>query len=109
MGSIGQPGSASLGKAAKPAKVVFHDIAGLKIVEPGYREFSVKPVLGAGIEWARTSHQSPFGLISVEWKLSIDGFQLELLVPHGSTAHVTLPNGNVQTLGAGEHTLACSL
>lgn len=31
MGSIGQPGSASLGKAAKPAKVVFHDIAGLKI------------------------------------------------------------------------------
>ena len=84
-------------------------IAGLKIVEPGYREFQVKPVLGGGIEWARTSHQSPFGLISVEWKLSIDGFQLELLVPQGTKAHVTLPNGTAETLGAGEHTLACSL
>jgi alpha-L-rhamnosidase len=103
--------SESLNHYSKGAVIDFlHQyIAGLKIVEPGYREFSVKPVLGAGIEWARTSHQSPFGLISVEWKLSIDGFQLELLVPHGSTAHVTLPNGNVQTLGAGEHTLACSL
>jgi alpha-L-rhamnosidase len=84
-------------------------IAGLKIVEPGYREFQVKPVLGGGIEWARTSHQSPFGLISVVWKLSIDGFQLELLVPQGTKAHVTLPNGTAETLGAGEHTLACSL
>jgi alpha-L-rhamnosidase len=84
-------------------------ISGLKIVEPGYREFGVKPVLGAGIEWARTSHQSPFGLISVEWKLSIDGFQIELLVPQGTKAHLTLPNGIAQTLGAGEHTLAYSL
>jgi alpha-L-rhamnosidase len=103
--------SESLNHYSKGAVIDFlHQyIAGLKIVEPGYREFSVKPVLGAGIEWARTSHQSPFGFISVEWKLSIDGFQLELLVPQGTTAHVTLPNGNVQTLGAGEHTLACSL
>ena len=84
-------------------------VSGLKIVEPGYREFSVKPVLGGGVEWARTSHQSPFGLISVEWKVSIDGFQLELLVPQGTKAHVTMPNGTAQTLSAGEHTLACTL
>lgn len=103
--------SESLNHYSKGAVIDFlHQyLAGLKIVEPGYREFSVKPTLGSELKWVRTSHESPFGLISVEWNIDATDFTLQLEVPEGTLANVTLPNGEVLTLKAGEHSLGCAL
>ena len=84
-------------------------VAGLKLLEPGYRSFSVKPVLGGGLTWARTSHKSPMGLICVDWNIDVGDFNLEVEVPAGAVAHVTLPNGEFTQLGEGVHSLVCKL
>ena len=84
-------------------------VAGLKLLEPGYRSFSVKPVLGGGLTWARTSHKSPLGLICVDWNIDVGDFNLEVEVPAGAVAHVTLPNGDFTQLGEGVHSLVCKL
>lgn len=83
--------------------------AGLKALEPAYRRFAVAPMPVAGLEWIELSLQTPNGLIEVEWRQMDGTFTLEVLVPAGTEAEVTLPNGSSQILAAGEHTLSCAL
>ena len=80
-------------------------VAGLRLVEPGYRRFRVQPVPGGGITSAGTTHESPFGLIEVAWAIEADKGTVSLTVPEGTAADVVLPDGAVQKVGAGQHTL----
>lgn len=77
--------------------------AGLKVLEPGYRRFSVAPVPTAEVEWVELSLDSAAGLIEVEWRQRAGVFTLEVVVPAGAEAEITLPNGFATTVGAGEH------
>lgn len=83
--------------------------AGLKALEPAYRRFTVAPMPVAGLDWIELSLQTPNGLIEVEWRQKEGSFTLEVLVPAGTEAEVTLPNGSSQILAAGEHTLSCAI
>jgi alpha-L-rhamnosidase len=81
-------------------------VAGLQVVEPGYRRFRVAPRPGAGVSWVRTHHDSPHGRIEVAWKLDGDVGSLEVTVPEGTTAEVVLPGLAPESLEPGSHTLA---
>ena len=84
---------ASLNHYSKGAVASFlhRYVAGLRPAGPGYRIFEVRPRPGGGITSATTRHISPFGPIEVSWQLRGVSLELDVQVPPGSTASVTLP------------------
>ena len=100
--SDGRP-HASLNHFSKGTVVGFlHEyVAGLQIVEPGYRRFRVAPVPGGGITWARADHESPFGRIEVSWTLRGAQGSIRVTVPAGTEAELVLPDGSRHELEAG--------
>jgi len=84
---------ASLNHYSKGAVASFlhRYVAGLRPAEPGYRRFEVRPRPGGGITSATARHISPFGPLEVSWWLEGPSMELEVLVPPGTTATVTLP------------------
>jgi alpha-L-rhamnosidase len=96
---------ASLNHYSKGAVATFlhRYVAGLRPAEPGYRAFEVRPRPGGGITWATARHISPFGPIEVTWRLDGRSMELDLLVPPGTTATVTLPGQAPRPAGPGRH------
>ncbi|MDR2377911.1 MAG: glycoside hydrolase family 78 protein [Bifidobacteriaceae bacterium] len=83
-------------------------IGGLAPGEPGYRLARIAPQPGGGINWAKTAHISPYGRIEVAWELDGDWFRLDLTVPPGSRASVSLPGQTGGVLvGSGSHHFSC--
>jgi alpha-L-rhamnosidase len=71
-------------------------------------DWVIEPKVGAGLTWAKASHQTLAGPIASHWKLSngdisTGAFELEVTVPVGATAKVVLPNGQVHLVGGGTH------
>lgn len=95
----------SLNHYAKGAVASFlhRYVAGLRLGEPAYRHFRVRPHPGGGITWAEAAHESPYGRIEVRWDLNAE-FVLKLTVPPGCTAEAILPDGTAHRLGPGRHT-----
>ncbi|MBQ9643844.1 MAG: family 78 glycoside hydrolase catalytic domain, partial [Lachnospiraceae bacterium] len=42
-------------------------LAGLRILEPGYKRFEIRPHFMQGIEWVKLGYDSSYGPIRVEW------------------------------------------
>jgi alpha-L-rhamnosidase len=101
----------SLNHYSKGAVISFlHQyVAGLRLVEPGYRRFRVEPRPGGGIDWAEGRHESPHGVIEVRWERDGDRFELTVTVPPGTAADAILPDAAPHTLGPGTHTIECAL
>jgi alpha-L-rhamnosidase len=99
---------ASLNHYSKGAVITFlHQyVAGLQLVEPGYRRFRVAPRPGGGLEWAEAHHDSPYGPIDVRWEKHGDRLDVHVTVPPGTTADVVLPTGAARTLTSGSHTVS---
>ena len=97
--------SHSLNHYSKGAVVSFlhRYVAGLQLVEPGWRRFRVAPRPGGGITRARTHHDSPHGRIAVGWRLTDSGGELDVAVPAGTEAELALPDGRSEGLQPGEH------
>ena len=93
---------------------------------PGFRSFLLAPRPGGGITHAKTTYESPYGTIGLEWKIEGDRFELDAEVPPNSTARIVLDGvaaesvtGSAQaafrdeggaaisTLGSGRYRLAC--
>lgn len=78
-------------------------VAGLRPVGAGYRTFEVRPLPGDGITSARARHISPFGPIEVEWRVRGEAFELDVLVPPGTTASVVRPGQAPCDVHPGRH------
>ena len=72
---------------------------------PGFKTFIVEPPDVAGPFWAKVSHESPYGNISVKWERKAGEFQLDLVVPANTSATVRLPgkNSGERIVTAGKH------
>ena len=99
---------ASLNHYSKGAVITFlHQyVAGLQLLEPGYRRFRVAPRPGGGLTWAEARHDSPYGPIEVRWTQRDERIELQVTVPPGTTAEVLLPAGEPVTLTSGRHTVS---
>ena len=58
---------------------------------PGYRRFSVRPQIPAGIDWVNMTKDTPYGTITMKWKVAGNGLSMQLTVPPGTTAEVWIP------------------
>jgi len=74
----------------------YNDLAGLAPdpASPGFKNVIIRPQPIGGITYARASHESPRGRISVRWQIKPGLFTLEADVPANATATVILPTSN---------------
>ena len=82
---------------------LYRRVAGIEPTEGGYKCFSVRPVLGGGLTYAKASVRTPYGMAASEWHLDGGKFTLKVTVPVSCTCRVTMPNGKRMTLQSGEY------
>ena len=61
------------------------------------------------LRWARVAYDSPYGRIESFWRIDGPRFELDILVPAGTSAEVRLPDGTSQIIGPGRASLDCDL
>jgi alpha-L-rhamnosidase len=88
---------------------MYRHIAGIAPIEPGYRRFAIAPVPGGGLTHGGGSLDTAYGRITTAWTVNGDRFHLDLTVPPGSRADVTLPDATHRTLGSGSYRLDATL
>ena len=81
-------------------------IAGIAPLEPGYRRVLIAPQPGGGLTRAHASVDSPFGAITVAWRLQDDRLLVSVDIPVGVEANVQLPGGAAEVAAAGHHEFA---
>ncbi len=96
---------ASLNHYSKGAVISFlhHYIAGLQLIDPGYRRFRVAPHPGGGITSAHTHHDSPHGRIEIAWSITDGTGTIDVTVPEGTIGDLRLSDGDHEVLVPGTH------
>ncbi|KAJ5887274.1 hypothetical protein N7504_011321 [Penicillium tannophilum] len=80
-------------------------VAGVSPLEPGWREFLVKPVPGGTVTSAEVVYETAYGKLECSWVLADQCFKLQLVVPPNSRAKVVLPgNKDKKWIGSGQYT-----
>lgn len=82
---------------------LYRRVAGIEPTEGGYKEFSVRPVPGGGLTYAKANVKTPYGLAGSEWHLDGGKFSLKVTVPVSCTCRVTMPSGKQISLKSGEY------
>jgi alpha-L-rhamnosidase len=83
-------------------------IGGLAPGAPGYRVINVAPRPGGGIAWAKTAHLTPYGRAEVSWRRAGGELNVEVTVPVGASAVVSLPGAAPAGVGPGRHQFAAT-
>ena len=58
---------------------------------PGYRKVVIQPQVPQGVTWAKTWKETPYGKLSVDWKLNEKNMEINLTIPVGVDALVVVP------------------
>ncbi len=87
----------------------YQRIAGIRADEPGYRSFTIAPVLDSAksITSAAGSIDTPYGKIVSDWKIDKNQFVIKVQVPVGTTCTVVLPDGSKKTVESGSYSFGC--
>ncbi len=90
--------------------VFYKYLAGIKPDEnePGFRHIIMKPDLNCGLEYVSAAHESPYGEIISKWKKENGYADIEISIPCGCRATLTLPDQYSESdydaeLQAGQH------
>lgn len=92
-GSFGDVGMNSFNHYAYGAvgDWMYRHIAGIAPLAPGYARFAVAPTPGGGATHGGGSLESAYGRIATSWTIEGGLFALDVTVPPGTTAEVTMP------------------
>ena len=80
---------------------LFETVCGISVDEENH--FSIKPVPGGTLTWAKAVYDSPYGKVSSGWEKDESGFTFRFTIPSNTTARVCLPDGTQHDLTAGEY------
>lgn len=69
---------------------------------PGYRHVFIDPQIPKGVTWAHTTKETPFGTIMVKWEVKENAQRMQIVLPTGVEATVTVP-GNARRCTVNEH------
>lgn len=82
---------------------LYSRILGIEAIEAGYKTFSIKPLLGGELHYAKGSVLTPYGWIQCDWKIKENTFSLDLNIPVGTTCQLTLPTKTTQSVASGKY------
>ncbi len=83
---------------------IYRELGGLAPGAPGYRHVVIRPRLTASISWSKTSLETPYGPVSVNWSTTGGEFALQVSLPANTTGEVWLPGQEPVRIGSGEYT-----
>lgn len=78
------------GWSSGPTVWLTEQILGVRPLQPGFREASIRPDL-AGLQWARGAVPTPSSPIRVDYKSGAHGFDARIDLPPGITAKTSMP------------------
>jgi alpha-L-rhamnosidase len=67
---------------------------------PGFKRILMRPQPGGGLTHARAEHTTPFGRASIGWVVEADRMRVDVVVPHNTTALISLPGASLDTMEA---------
>jgi alpha-L-rhamnosidase len=70
---------------------LYGGVGGIKAATPGYKTITVKPAIGEGVAWAKTSFDSIYGPVVSNWKHETGILKLDVTIPPNTTATVYVP------------------
>ena len=59
--------------------------------EVGFKKIILKPVFPKGLDYVKSSHQSPYGLIKSEWSKDGNDLKWNVVIPANTTANISIP------------------
>jgi alpha-L-rhamnosidase len=74
----------------------YQALGGIRLDEDshGYRHVLIDPQIPEGITWAKTTKETPYGIIVVNWKTEDTRLNMKIQIPVGCNATVTIPKNN---------------
>lgn len=85
---------------------LFGAVCGIEPVleKPGYKEFTIKPVIGGSLTHAEAVYESQYGTIRSAWRKDSEKTRFDFEIPVNTSAQITLPNGDSYKVGSGVYT-----
>jgi hypothetical protein len=88
-------GDLSHGWCSTPLVQMSARVLGVTPAAPGFKTISIRPE-PCDLKWAKGRVPTPHGNVYVSWVLGGDKFTLDVTVPGGTEAEVTLPVDHVE-------------
>ena len=82
---------------------LFEYVAGIRPLQPGFREFEIKPVIGGSLKWAQGEYETEYGKIRSRWQREAERVRFVFNVPEKTVCHLFLPDGTEKKLGTGTY------
>ncbi|GAB4377685.1 MAG: alpha-L-rhamnosidase [Salibacteraceae bacterium] len=74
-----------------PVKWLYENTAGIHTAKPGFEKVDISPVPGGGLSEVRAAYLSARGIISIDWNVRSDTFEMKLTIPPNTFGIVHLP------------------
>lgn len=72
---------------------MYRHLAGLRLVEPGYRRSRIEPDFECGLDWVSAHIDTPSGRLASSWRRAGVRVELRVDVPPNTTTTIALPPG----------------
>lgn len=82
---------------------MYQRLAGLQIVEPGYKKIRIAPEFIKGITWVQACVETVYGTLSCGWSCKENKIVADIWIPVNTTAIVKLPEKEELFLGSGSY------
>lgn len=80
-------------------------LAGLRIIEPGYKSFEIKPIFTDEIKYVKTKTHSVYGDISLSYHHDGKQGKIDFTVPVSTKCKLSLPNQEEQIFTSGSYSI----
>lgn len=61
-------------------------IAGIKPLDPGYKEIAIEPHIGGSLKYAKAWHNTPYGIVKSSWRIEDEDIIYEIEIPPNTRA-----------------------
>lgn len=82
---------------------VYHNLLGIKHIEPGYKRIRIAPKFIKGIQEMSGYIDTVYGKVAVKASCKAKQYSFEIEIPANTTAEVLLPHQSVKELGSGNY------
>lgn len=85
---------------------MYRVVGGIEIGAPGYKQVLIQPHPDKRLSFARTSFNSPYGMIRSGWEMKPNQLTISVSIPPNTRARITLPKADLSSLTEGAKPLS---